>query len=302
MTLPNLLIAGVSHGGTTSLHTYLSSHPEICGSRIKETHYFYPIMIGEELTPIQEYAHFFSHHKGERYIMESGPGYLYGSMKIANVIKETLGTVKLIFLIRDPVTLIYSLFKYLNKTMVIEKMSFQTFVEALAGKTDLIKPKNIFEIKSQMAWGLESGFYAKYLQDWYSVFGEQSIQVVFFDDLQQRPSELLKDIYQWLGLDIHFPANITIENKGFYYRNKFIHKQLLLINEKFEPFFRTYPSIKQNLRKLYMLNTKKNPFALDDVTRNLLIDLYTPHNNQLYSLLKSKGIASERMPEWLKKS
>ena len=39
-TLANLIIAGVTRAGTTSLFEALAWHPDICGSAAKETHYF----------------------------------------------------------------------------------------------------------------------------------------------------------------------------------------------------------------------------------------------------------------------
>jgi hypothetical protein len=39
-TLPNLLIIGARKGGTTSLHNYLSLHPQIFMSRQKELSFF----------------------------------------------------------------------------------------------------------------------------------------------------------------------------------------------------------------------------------------------------------------------
>jgi hypothetical protein len=38
--LPNLIVIGAQKCGTTSLHYYLSLHPEIAMSRTKELHFF----------------------------------------------------------------------------------------------------------------------------------------------------------------------------------------------------------------------------------------------------------------------
>lgn len=304
MNLPNLLIAGVAHGGTTSLFTYLSTHPEICSSTIKETHYFYPIMIGEELPPIHEYEKYFLHHENEPYIMEAGPGYLYGGEKLARIIKEKLGHVKLIFILRNPVERLYSYFKYCNKTMLIDILSFKEFVNSLKGNSNHF---NIYkeEIKKERtAIGLESGFYVNYLQEWYSVFDEKSITVLFFDDLKTSPQSLIRKICHWLSINAHISKkdHFSIENKGFYYKSRAIQRIALNLNEKMEPFFRAHPNIKQIVRRIYMLNAKENPFQLDEVTNDYLTDLYTSHNAQLYYLLIAKGYFSEELPDWLKKA
>ncbi len=115
--LPNLLIAGVAYGGTSSLFTYLAAHPDICASRVKETHFFYPIMAGGSLPAVQEYARHFPHCDKQRYVMEAGPGYLYGSGELARLIHDLLGEVRLLFILRDPVSMLYSYFKYHNKIL-----------------------------------------------------------------------------------------------------------------------------------------------------------------------------------------
>ncbi len=44
--VPNLVIVGVVKSGTTSLFNYLSQHPDICPSDVKETRYFDPLRFG----------------------------------------------------------------------------------------------------------------------------------------------------------------------------------------------------------------------------------------------------------------
>ncbi len=71
--LANLIIAGVNKAGTTSLFYYLSAHPEICGSKDKETCYFLPLLYDQQVAPISEYEKQFSHCESERYRI----GYYY---------------------------------------------------------------------------------------------------------------------------------------------------------------------------------------------------------------------------------
>ncbi len=307
--LPNLLIAGVSHGGTTSVFSYLASHPEICTSTVKETHYFYPILNGFALEPIEKYQKYFLCHNNESYMMEAGPGYLYGGRELACKVKEVLGQVRLIFILREPVSRLYSYFKYCNKVMQVSDISFSDFVQLIDNQPH--KRESGTSTKNRAATRIRrdsrnfetsaNGFYASFLTEWYTVFAEDSIKVVFFDDLRKNPADLINSIYRWLSINIslHATNDFTIENKGFYYKNKNIHKVAVNLNEKFESFFRRYPSIKQFVRNMYMLNATKNPFPLDQETESFLKKLYAPHNRQLFSLLTAKGHSSDRMPGWL---
>ncbi len=295
--LPNLLIAGIAHGGTTSLFTYLSYHPEICASSIKETHYFYQVNTDEALAPIEVYQKYFKHCGSQKYRMEAGPGYMYGGAKLAQVLRNELGeNIKLLFTIRDPVDRLFSDFKYGNKIAQIENLTFQGFVELSDEKHN--NPDEI-EMKDRLTRTLSAGFYAKYLREWYEVFDEKSIKVIFFDDLKKSPLDVMNTICSWLDIDpqLYLTKDFVIENRGFNYKNKRLHKFALFINKMLEPFFRKYPAIKRSILGIYSLNTTENPFTIDEKTKNYLEDLYKPHNEDLYNLLKSNGY--NHFPGWL---
>src|SRR5688500_8554449 len=65
MRLPNLIIAGVPKGGTTSLFRYLAQHPDICAARNKELRYFDAVRYGEPVAPLSSYAEHFGHWTGQ---------------------------------------------------------------------------------------------------------------------------------------------------------------------------------------------------------------------------------------------
>ena len=68
MTYPNSIIAGAPKCGTTSLFYYLSSHPEVCSSNIKETRYLLDkddALFNKKrnyyIDGIEGYKHYFKH-------------------------------------------------------------------------------------------------------------------------------------------------------------------------------------------------------------------------------------------------
>src|SRR6185503_15252511 len=104
LKLPNLIIGGVHKAGTTSVFTYLSQHPDVCASSVKEIGFFMPLKYGEQLPSLQEYAQYFSNCvSSKRYLLEASPSYIYGKEVIAERIKKELGvSIKLIFILRNP--------------------------------------------------------------------------------------------------------------------------------------------------------------------------------------------------------
>jgi hypothetical protein len=51
---------------------------------------------------------------------------------------------------------------------------------------------------------VQYGFYARQLAPYYELFDEEQIRVVFFDDLTKRPADLMRDLYDFLGVSTSF--------------------------------------------------------------------------------------------------
>ena len=304
--LPNLIIAGVIKGGTTSIFTYLSRHPEICASKIKETNYFMPMRYSNNLPPLSTYHDYFRHcDPSVQYFMESSPRYIYGGNRVALAVKNHLYPLKIMILLRDPVERLFSFYRHMkNDTVVPKEVSFEAFSsqavkDYLALKNQgAIDQIDVYE-ENVYVRGLVQGFYTLHLRLWLESFGD-NVKFFFFDDLKNDPGYLMKEICAWLDIayDIYQNDNFSVENKGINLRNRFIHRWASLINMKFEPFFRSYYPLKQFLRKLYFwINTSNRSEQLGDSSRSMLASVYNPYNQELYNLLTSRGY--RRLPPWL---
>src|SRR3954469_17559171 len=126
--LPNLIIAGVSKGGTTSLFRYLAQHPDICPSPIKELRCFEPLRYGEPLTPIESYARHFEHCTGQGYRMEATPSYFGGGRPVATAMRDSLDDdARVLVCLREPVQRCWSWYQFVRgrgripKTMGFER-------------------------------------------------------------------------------------------------------------------------------------------------------------------------------------
>ena len=104
--LPNALIIGAAKCGTTSLHNYLASHPDICMSSVKETAFFVA-----ERNWSKGLAWYRSHFRGQaRVCGESSPAYTMHPRfsGVPERIHQVIPDVKLIYLVRDPIERIRS--------------------------------------------------------------------------------------------------------------------------------------------------------------------------------------------------
>ncbi len=296
-SLPNLIIAGVNKGGTTSLFSYLSIHPEICSATKKETCYFLPLRYGEEIEPIAEYHQYFQQCQNQKYIMESTPGYFYGGASVARAIKDNLGDIRIIIIFREPIGRLFSFYKFKKSmTELNENIDFDRYIE----ECENIPRSEITKRKNNRYWGIQGGFYADYLEDWFEIFGDR-VKIIFFEQLKNNSQQLLKEICQWLNLDgsVYDSANLEVENKTVNYSNKFIHKAALALNFGGEKFFRANPQIKKALRRVYYaVNAKPHQETISEKTMAYLKSIYAPYNRRLATQLSAREYTN--LPDWLR--
>ena len=109
--LPSFIVAGVQKAGTTALSAMLCTHPSISFSKKKEVHFFdilkrYNLGISEYLRNFHEWD---ASRSGTSLPIygESTPYYL-ASRDACRRISETIPEVKLVVLLREPVSRAYS--------------------------------------------------------------------------------------------------------------------------------------------------------------------------------------------------
>ena len=302
--LPNLVITGVVKGGTTSIFSYLSRHPDICSSSVKETCYFLTYRYGQldkryrtTSNPFLQYQGYFSHSQNEKYIMEATPGYFDGGGILATEMKKVLGNdVKILIILREPVDRLLSFFKYKKSMLELEK---SLSLEAYISQCQALPIEERCKEENDAFWGIDGGLYSNYLESWFNIFGD-SIKIVFFDQLQKDSRLLLKDISNWLDIDPTFFENETldVENKTVGYKYERIQEIALSFNMKAEKFWRANPRLKKKIRDIYYyINGDKQQEDNNENVLKTLYSIYEPYNKVLASQLQKKGYID--LPIWL---
>ena len=138
MTLPTTVIAGAPKCGTSSLFTWLVDHPEVCGSRFKETRYFldpdHALLDRRSNYHEHGMAGYSSHFRqcdgaGAKVVLEATPHYLYQRTAL-----EALSTLDplptVLFLLRKPSDRTYSEYQFArnNRAVIDRGVTFREFV------------------------------------------------------------------------------------------------------------------------------------------------------------------------------
>jgi len=174
--LPNFLYIGPDKAGSSWLHEVLLAHPQIFMTPAKDLYFFDRYY--EKGT--DWYAGHFVRAGEEPVVGEVCQDYLFHP-DAAQRIEETLTSPRFMVTLRDPVDRAFSSYLYMLKM----GQEPGTFAEALEGRPEL----------------LEHGRYGQGLDRFADRFGDDSLHVTVFDDLQADPQGFIDATLTFLGVD-----------------------------------------------------------------------------------------------------
>lgn len=302
MALPNLIVAGSYRAGTTSLFTYLSRHPQVCGSSVKETAFFIRDYSGDrECDEAALGAYFGRCAPDARIRVEGSAGYLQEAALVAPRIKSLLDNPKIVFMLRCPADRLYSYFNYLvGQLRLPATLSFEDYVAAaLDYDSGGTVPGGAPYSESQLE-ALVHGKYSSYLEVFYSTFGSGSVKSVLFENLNRDPRSFMLDMAAFLGIGLDFYATYSFGkvNASFLSRYATLHRAALFANRSLEPFLRQRPGLKTPLVALYKrFNMAREGYApMSADVRRRLFEYYSDDVARVEALVGTTLPASWREP------
>lgn len=213
--MPTFLIIGAAKAGTTALYMYLNQHPQIFMSEKKEPHFFSfentPITFrgprDEQawkklaVTELDAYQALFHNVTDHIALGEASTNYLYYHQQTAPRIKHYIPYVKLIAVLRNPVDRAYS--AYLHRRSEFREPC-AVFSEALDAEPERINA----------GWGpsahyFRGGLYYEALRTYFDLFDADQRRVYLYDDLVENPHGMVRDIFEYLGVDGQFQPDFS---------------------------------------------------------------------------------------------
>lgn len=252
---PSALVIGGKKGGTTSLYHYLEQHPQIVSTKGKELHFFnsdifYPR--GEKFY----HAHFRLKFPFSRKIsLDVSPGYLAEAEVAAPRIHAYNPGLKLIAVLRNPITCAYSDWQMSKRAWDKSKDSWREFRSTIYSGEWLEKsvprsPKfgkdfvqDYHEELQLMKAGkrvqyrfLSSSCYYQNFKPYISLFPREQIKIFRSEDLFNNPQKVLRKIEDFLELKSFdwSKVNFKPHNVGGY-KDSMSKEALELLRDFFEP-------------------------------------------------------------------
>lgn len=176
---PNFLYIGASKAGSSWIYQVLREHPEVFVPDAKDIQFF-DVYYNKG---INWYLSFFRKSHGKTAIGEIAHDYFL-SEQTAKRIHEWLPNVKLFCCLREPVEKTMSAYLY-KKAIHMDKNT--TFEDYISDPTNL-------------KWN----YYYSNLLPFYQIFPQDQILVLFYDELKQDPTNFIKKIYSFIGVNPDF--------------------------------------------------------------------------------------------------
>lgn len=190
----NLIVPGVPKCGTSSLHMYLDTHPDIYMSTVKEPHYFSRndryskgSAWHDQLFPPTEGSLF-------AYYGESSTSYCYDSVALRRI-KNDLQHPKIIVLLRNPVERLLSHYRWLWMLNLEDRSLLKAVQEEELAGYDVHKP---FQNSGNYATYLRGSQYSIYVPLMEEIFGTKNIFLLNSKDLLKDPDTSLNKCFAFL--------------------------------------------------------------------------------------------------------
>jgi len=190
--MPNLFVIGASKAGSSALHAYLKSHPDICMSREKEPCFFidqtelasaWPIMARQRCSHV--WADYLGLWEGGETARYRGEGSVYYSQAphrsgVPARIAASCPDARIIYSVREPV----------GRAIAHYWQRFKEFQETLP----------IEQAMRENAIYRDTSDYALQLRAYLEHFGPHQIKVVVAENLRDKRRETMTEVIEWLGL------------------------------------------------------------------------------------------------------
>lgn len=223
--LPDVILAGVQKGGTTSLFSQLRVHPNIIWAQSKGSHYFdlehqRGLDWYRSQCPLKLTVSAAESRSGVRPLVAESSGYYFDHPLAPERCAATLPDARVIIMLRNPVERAYSHY-HDTKGKGFEPLSFEDAIAEEASRFEGIdgefaRNEHFYSMTHHRQGYLSRGIYIHHVRRWLEAMPRASVLVLRSEDFySDMPSEYARAL-RFLGLPEWKPTVFKKENAGKY--------------------------------------------------------------------------------------
>jgi len=291
----NAVIAGATKCATSSVHSWLADHPEVCAASVKDSHYFvdrdYPYFNKKSnyydhgLAGIDRYFHRCKNKPGVKIYLESTASYFDDQKTPLMAISQIKPHPKIILIIRKPSERVISAYKFfVNNALHVE--TNLTFSEVL----DMIRRSTVVSSDERLLIDMDNTLrtcrYIDFIPKWVNAFGNDCVRVFLFETLKKDPVGFMRDVSKYLGIDQKYWDGYDFKrhNESVGVKSRLLHR----LARSAGAFIPKRIKRESLLREMYFkLNISKlpPPTEIDLKILNELDEEFRPYNDALAEYL-----------------
>jgi len=157
------------------------------------------------------YDRVFSKVENQSAVGEASTGYLYDA-NAPKLIKEVLGTIKIIIILRNPVEMAYSFY---NHQVRREGETLKTFEKALEAEEE--RRKDVDFKNRCYGWHanyyyFHRGLYYEQVKRYLDTFNKENVLIILFEEMARDPARIIQRTFRFLGVDDTFVPTVKVYN------------------------------------------------------------------------------------------
>jgi hypothetical protein len=216
--LPNVLVAGVQRGATTSLTKYIVDQFDACS--VKSDRLFFA---QEQVSPTT-YASLYSNCTGNKIFVDGSPDTIMYPAEVKKLYEAdgSIDNLKIIVTLREPVEREVSSYNYRRSQLEVNLGGTDLISRAGTVKdfTDDVRERLLQDVKRRNAKALY-GFYADQLAQWFELFNRKQILILSFTELQRNETDYLNRVHSFLSQQPRQPHQVfPVEAQATYKAEK----------------------------------------------------------------------------------
>lgn len=296
MNRPNFFISGAPRCGTTALYAYLSEHPRVFMSPVKELNYFaadFPHVQKIAFRSEADYLRLFAEaNQTHLAVGEASPFYLFSRLAFERM-RAYDPAAKILLTLRNPVEFVQS-YHQLNLSLLREDQP--DLAKAWDLQESRRRGQNIPPSARQadlLLYG-DLGQFGRHVARLLEIFPREQVKIFLFDDFRRDTRQVYEETLAFLGLPSDGRTDFPQINASFENRSALLARLFHPPQSVYRPFMRAIallgPDFMKNVFRLYngleRLNTSTaRRAALDPALRARLSAHFRPDIEKLAALI-----------------